>query len=169
MKPQEFFGRRGPIFEVSCWRLAIPLSWWISSFFTMKGVELIHLYYKTWWDAFRSTDDAGISLISNPFAAFTNTLLSHAESCNNWLESFRIIVDGIWRTKMMRALTWSGKYSWNSNHIYIMIEFMNISPVYTAELPLLSSNVMRFFILGSINYLVFCSLGIPSYTGREVL
>ena len=39
------FGRRGPGFEVICWRLTVPPSWWISFFFTMKGVELIDLYY----------------------------------------------------------------------------------------------------------------------------
>ena len=43
------FGRRGPGFEVIFWRLAVPLSWSFICFFTMKGVELIHLYSNTLW------------------------------------------------------------------------------------------------------------------------
>ena len=37
----------------------------------MKGVELVHLYYKTWWEEFRATDDAGNSLMPNPSKAFS--------------------------------------------------------------------------------------------------
>ena len=79
------FGRRGPGFEVSFWRLDVPFSWWFIWFFNMKGVELIHISSKTWWYKFRATYDAGISLVSNTSTSFANTLLSHAESCNNWL------------------------------------------------------------------------------------
>ena len=71
--------RRGPIFEVSCWRLAVPLSWWFIWLFTMKGVELIHLYSETWREEFRATDGAGTSLVSNTSTAFVNTLLYHEE------------------------------------------------------------------------------------------
>ena len=79
-------GSRGPGFEVSyCW-FAVPLSWWIIFFFAMKGVEIIHISSKTWWEEFWSMYDAGISLVSNSSIAFANTLLSHADSCNNWLE-----------------------------------------------------------------------------------
>ena len=43
------FCRRVPGFEVRFWRLSVPLSWWLIWSFTMKGVELIHLYSKTCW------------------------------------------------------------------------------------------------------------------------
>ena len=36
------FGRIGRGFEVSWFRLAVPLYWWLIWFFTMKFVELIH-------------------------------------------------------------------------------------------------------------------------------
>ena len=98
------FGRRGTGFEVSFWILAVSLSWWLIWFFTMKGVELIHLYSTTQWEEFRATDDSGISLVSNPSIAFTNSLLSHMESCNISLERCYIIFDEIWRTKMMILL-----------------------------------------------------------------
>ena len=87
-------GRIGTGFEVSCWRLAVTLSWLISWFITMKGVELIHRSYKTYWEEFMAADDAGIILVSNYFAEFSNTLLYHAKSCNNWMDIFCIIVDG---------------------------------------------------------------------------
>ena len=64
------FGRRGAIFEVIWCRLAVPLSWWISWSVATKGVEFIHLYYKTWWEEFRAKDDSGISLVSNPSTEF---------------------------------------------------------------------------------------------------
>ena len=64
---------------------------------------------------FRSTDDAGIILVSNTCTEFSNIPMYHAESYNNWLEICCIIADVIWRTKMMRALTCSGQYSWGSN------------------------------------------------------
>ena len=44
------FGRRGPVFEVSCCRLAVTLYWWISWSITTEGVELVHLYSKTGWE-----------------------------------------------------------------------------------------------------------------------
>ena len=59
------FERRCMVFEVNCYKLAIPLSWFISWFITMKGVELFNIYSKTWWEEVRSTDDAGIRIVSN--------------------------------------------------------------------------------------------------------
>ena len=111
------FGRRITVFEVSCWRLAVPLSWWISWFLTMKGVELINIYSKTWLEESRATDDSGISLVYNSSTQFTNNLLSHAESCNNCLESCCKIVDGIRRNKITREMTWSGQCLWSSNNL----------------------------------------------------
>ena len=102
-------GRGGSGFEVSCCRLGVTLSWWFIWFFAVKGVELINLSYKTWWEEFMSMDDAGISLITNTSAEFANTLLSPVESCNNWLERWCIIFYGRRGTKIMRALTWSGQ------------------------------------------------------------
>ena len=66
--------------------------------------------------------------MSNYSTEFVNRFLSSAEICNNWLESFCVIVGGIGRTKMMRALTWSGQVSSVSNHFYVSIEYMNIPP-----------------------------------------
>ena len=43
-------GRRGPGFEVSFWRLAVSLSWWLIWFFAMTVIEPIHLSSKTWWE-----------------------------------------------------------------------------------------------------------------------
>ena len=71
---------RGPLFEVICWRLAVPLSWWMIWLFDIKGVELIRLYSKTWWDEFRSMDDPGVILLSDPFTKIANILMSCAES-----------------------------------------------------------------------------------------
>ena len=76
-------------------RFPVRIYWWIIWFFTMKGVELIHISYKNWWEEFRATDDAGIILVSNPSTPFENTLLYLAESFNNGLEICYIIVDGI--------------------------------------------------------------------------
>ena len=111
------FGRRGTGFEVSCRRLAVPFSWWLIWFITMKCIELIHISHKTWWEEFWTTDDAGIRFVSNYSTAFTNALLYHAEIYNNWLGSWCLIVDGIWRSEIMRALTWSGQCFWSSNHL----------------------------------------------------
>ena len=61
----------------------------------MKGVELIYISYKTLWEEFKATDDAGIILVYNTSTALANKLLYHVESCNNCLESFYIIVSGI--------------------------------------------------------------------------
>ena len=108
---------RGPGFEVICWRLAVPLSWGFIWLFTIKGVELIHLSYKTWWEEFRAIEDEGISLVYNPSTVFAINHLYNAESCNNWLYILFIIVDGRRRTKMMKALTWSGKCCWSSNNL----------------------------------------------------
>ena len=121
------FGRRGPGFEVICLRLDVPLYWWFIWFITMKCIEMIHLYLKTWWEECFTTDDAGISFVSNTSKTFTNTLLSCAKSCNNWLYILCIIVGGRWRDEMMEALTWSGKFCWRSNHLYITIYAMNLS------------------------------------------
>ena len=49
-------------------------------------------------------DDAGISLVSNTSTEFANNFLFRTEICNNWIETCYIIVDGIRRTKIMRAL-----------------------------------------------------------------
>ena len=110
-------GMRVTGFEVICWRLAVPFSWWFFWFVTMKCIELIHIYSNTWWEEFWTTDDACIRFVYNYSTAFTNTLLSRAESCNNWLEIFCIIVDGIRRSGIMRVLTWSGQCCWISNHL----------------------------------------------------
>ena len=103
--------------EVSCWRLVVPLSWWLIWFFIVKGVELINIYSKIWWEAFMATDDAGINLVSNPSTALTSNLPYYAEICNNWMKRLCIIDDGILRHKMLRALTWSGQCCWSSNNI----------------------------------------------------
>ena len=116
----------GTGFEVSWRRLAALISWWLSWFITTNGVELVHIYFKNWWEEVWATDDAFISLVSNSSTAFANIILSNAESCSNWLESFCIIVGGRWRTKMMRSLTWSGQGIWGYNNFYILIESTNI-------------------------------------------
>ena len=121
------FGRKGYGFEVSCWMFSSQLSWRLIWFFTITFVEIIRLSYQTWWEGFWATDDAGISPVSNSSTAFSNTLLSRTESCNNCMEKWCIIVDGIWRTEMMIAMIWSGKCCWKSNHLYIMIDSMNFS------------------------------------------
>ena len=122
------FGRRGPGFEVSFWRLAVPLYWWLSCLITMKDVELINISYKTWWEELRYTYDSGISLVSNTSTEFANTLLSHAEICNKRLKICCINVGGRWRAEMMITLTWNGQCSWIYNHFYITIESMIFSP-----------------------------------------
>ena len=111
------FGRRGPEFEGSCWRLSVTLSWWFIWFFTMKGIEWIHISSKTWWEEFRSMDDTCISLVFNPSTSSANILLYHAESCNNWMEICCIIVDGRQSANMMRAMNWSGQCFCSSNHL----------------------------------------------------
>ena len=58
----------------------------------MKGVQLVHISSKTFWEEVRSTDDTGISLVSNTSTAFANSLMLNLESYNNCLESFWIIV-----------------------------------------------------------------------------
>ena len=83
----------------------------------MKGVALIHISSNNWWDYFRARDDSGISLVSNPSTEFADTLLSHADICNNWLVDFYIIVDENLGTKMTRALTLSGQSCWISYHL----------------------------------------------------
>ena len=93
------------------------ISWWFIWFINMKGVEVIHLSSKTWWEEFWTTDDAGISFVSNYSTEFANTLLSHVESWNNCLQICFIIVDGRWRYEIMRAMTWSGQLCWISNNL----------------------------------------------------
>ena len=63
---------------MSCWRLAVTISWCISWFITTKGNELIRLYSKTLWEEFRAADDAGISLVSNPSTLFTSNILDYS-------------------------------------------------------------------------------------------
>ena len=92
-----------------CWRLDLPLSWWLIWFFAMKGFELINISSETWWEELRATDDVGINLVLNPSTSFANTLTYHAEIYNKCLDRCCIIVDGILRTKVMRVLTWSGQ------------------------------------------------------------
>ena len=79
------FGRRGPRFEVSCWMLSVPLSWWFVWFVTMRCIKLIHIFPKIWWEEFWTTGDAGIGFVFNSSTAFTNTLLSCVDSFNNCL------------------------------------------------------------------------------------
>ena len=98
-------GRRGPVFEVSLWRLTVPLYWWFIWFFNMKYVALIIFSSKTWWEEFMAMDDACISLVSNPSTAFSNNVLYHADIWNKFLEIYCIIVDGRLRNKMTRSLT----------------------------------------------------------------
>ena len=112
-----FFGRRGPVFEVRWWRLAVKLSWWISWFTTIKGIKLVHISSKTWREEVRAVDNSGIILLSNSSTAFINNLLSNAESFNNCMESFCINFLDRWGTKMMRALNWSGQCSWVSKNV----------------------------------------------------
>ena len=90
-------GRRGPGFEVSCQRLAVPFSWCFFWLVTMECIELIHISTNTWWEDFWTTDDACIRFVSNYSTTFTNNFLSHSESCNNWLDRWCIIFSGRWR------------------------------------------------------------------------
>ena len=115
------FWRKNTGFEVSCWRLALPISWWISWFITMKGVEYIHLSSKTRWEEFRATDDSVIILVYNPSTAFTNNLLYHAKICNSYLETWCIIIGGRWSIKTMRALTWSHRRELTVLHYHKII------------------------------------------------
>ena len=105
------FGRRGTGFEVRFWRLDVPLSWWLSWFITIKGVELVRISSNNWWEEVRATDNSGISLVSNSSKYFANNLLSNVKICNKWLESLCIFVRGIWGNKIMIALNWSGQCS----------------------------------------------------------
>ena len=66
LNPNTGFGRRVPVLEVILCRLAVPLSWCTSWFFTMKCLELIHISFNNWWWGFRASNDADISLVSNP-------------------------------------------------------------------------------------------------------
>ena len=102
------FGRRGIGFELICWKLSVPLSWWLSWFITIKVVELDHLSSKTWWEEVRAMYDSVISLVSNYSTSFVNSLLLNVENYNECLESCCSIVGLIWSTKMIKELTWSG-------------------------------------------------------------
>ena len=88
------FGRRGTGCEVNCWRFSVPLYWWISCFITMKGVELVNISSKTWWDEFRATIDTVISVVSNSSTAFSNNILSNYEVFRNSLKSCCVIIGG---------------------------------------------------------------------------
>ena len=110
-------GNKGPGFEVIWWRLDVQISWRLIWFFTMKGVELINLSSKTWREEFIVLDNSCISLVFNTSTEFTNILLSHAKICKNWLGICCFIADGIWRTKMSRALIWSGQCCWISKYL----------------------------------------------------
>ena len=116
-----------PGFEVSCCRLVAPLSWWFIWFMSMKAVELINIYYNTWWEEFFTTYDVGISFVSNSSTAFVNTLLYCAYICNKWMGRWCIIFYWRWRDEMMRALTWGGQCCWRSNHLEITIYSINFS------------------------------------------
>ena len=110
------FRRGGPAFEVSFPRLAGPLSWWLSCFIYMKGVELVHIYYNNWWEEDKATNNVGINLVSNSSTSFENILLPNAEIYNNFLESCCIIGGGIQRTEIMKDLRWIFQGSWGSNN-----------------------------------------------------
>ena len=129
------FGKIGPGLEMICWRFSVPIYWWLGWFFTINVIELVCLYYKTWWEEVMDTYNAGISLVSNSSTALSNNLLSNVERCNNWLESCCIIFGGILRTKIINALTWSGQFSWVSNNFYITVDYMNIFPCVYSQFP----------------------------------
>ena len=129
------------------------ISWWTSCFITMKGAELIRLYYNTWWEEVRAIYSACIILVYNSSTVFANYLLSNVEICNNWMDSCCIIVGGKWRTKMTKELTWNDQCSWGSNHFYVTIESMNIYPAYIKDFMLLSRNMNISVILDTITAL----------------
>ena len=110
------FRRRGLVFQMGLWRFYVPLSWWFIWFFTLKGIETIHLSSKNWWKGFRVTYDVDISLVPNPSISFANTLLSRTDIWINCLYRCCINIEWRWRTKIMRLLTWSGQCCWNFNH-----------------------------------------------------
>ena len=45
----------------------------------MKGVLLVHFSSSTEWDEVGTTDDSDISLVSDSFIAFANSLLFNVE------------------------------------------------------------------------------------------
>ena len=110
------FGRRSTVFEVIFWRLTVPLFWQIIWFINMKGVDLVHIYYKNWLEEVMAPDNSDTRLISNHSTVFANNLLSKAEICNDWLDNCCIVVGGRWRNKNMIDLTWSGKCIWGSKN-----------------------------------------------------
>ena len=116
-KQSNCFVRRVPGFEVNCRKLAIPLSWWLSWFITMKGIELINLYSKTVWNYFRSADDSGIIIVSNYSTETTNNLLSNVDSCTECTESYCINVFGIRSKQMMIVMNLRGQVCWGSDNV----------------------------------------------------
>ena len=117
-------GRRYTGFEGSCWGFSLSHTLGFMWVLAMNYIELVHLSYKTWLEEFRATYDAGISLVSNTPTSLSNTFMSNAAICKNWMERLCIIIDGIWSTKMMWLLTWSGQCYWGSNHLHINIQLM---------------------------------------------
>ena len=111
------FGRSVQVFEVIWWKLAVPLSWWISCLIDMKGIELVHMYLKTWWEEVRATYDAGISLVYNFPTKFSNCLLYDTGKYNTRIKSLCIIVGERLMTQMIRVLDWSGQGSCCLNHL----------------------------------------------------
>ena len=74
------FGRSGTGSELNFWRLTVTISGHISWLISRKGVELVHLYYKTCWDKDRASDYSGIGLVYNYSAEFRDSLLLNEES-----------------------------------------------------------------------------------------
>ena len=108
-------------------------------------------------------DIAGISLLYIYSTSFTNNilynnLLYNAEIWNKRLESFCIVVGGIRETKMMRALNWSGECSWGSDHLYITIYSINISPCVDSQFSVVVKECDDSFHLGRNEWFDFIAL-----------
>ena len=103
------FGRRGPGFEVSCWRLDVPLYWWFIWFITMKCIGLINLSPKIWWGRGWTTNDAGIILLYNSSTVLPALVLPQPVMLRFTLQSFQLnltlnlfhIQKPIWSNKLM--------------------------------------------------------------------
>ena len=63
-------GRRGTVFELNCCRLTVTRSWWLSCFIIMKGIGLVHISTKAWWEEVIATYGAGVSLVYNYFTSY---------------------------------------------------------------------------------------------------
>ena len=114
------FGRRGPVFELSWWMLAFLISCWISQFITINIFQLVHLYSKTWLEEVIYKYDTGIGLIFNSSTVFANSLLSNAESYNNWMGSCCIIFGERRGTKIVMVLIRIIQVSWGYNYFQMV-------------------------------------------------